>query len=84
MDDLGRTGVREDAIPVAVHLIETMHRIILFSQGGAAVCVVGYGNRGAMPEDGELVGEIVHVNRAVRAEIVVENEKNIAHEKRGL
>lgn len=85
MDDIGRVAVGENAIPVTIDPVETMHGIILVAEGAAAVCVVvRNGDSSGMTQGAELVREVVHVDSAVRAEIVVKNEENVTHARRGL
>jgi hypothetical protein len=53
--------------------------IILFAKARAAIVVFGNSHGGRVAEGGELIREIVNVNRAVGAEVVVKNEENVAH-----
>src|SRR6476469_8665462 len=83
VDDFGRIAVGENAIPIAVHPVESMDRIILFPEGGATIEIFRDGDGRGMTCRGKLVGEIVHVDSAVRAEVVVKSEENITHGSEG-
>ena len=60
------------------------HEVVLLTQGSAGVVAVRYRHRHAIAGASELVRKIVHVHGAVCAEVVVENEENVAHAKRRL
>jgi hypothetical protein len=80
---LRRAAIGKNARPVSVHLIKALDGIILRTQGHAAVFVFRNGDRHRVAKSAELVREIVHVDRAVRAEIVIESKENIAHCRAG-
>ena len=84
VNDVGRFTVRKKARPVAVDLVKARNCVELLAEPGAAVivCRNRYGSR--MTEGGELVRKIMDVDGAVRAEVVIENEKDIAHADRRL
>jgi hypothetical protein len=84
VDDSRRLAIRKNAGPLAIHLVEALDRIILFAEARAAIGVFRDGNRGRMAKLRELVREIMDVNRAVGAEIVIENEEDVAHADRRL
>jgi hypothetical protein len=84
MDHIGRTAVGKNALPISVYLRETVDRIALVSQSSAAVAAFWKGHGRGMAEGGELIGEVVDVDSAVRAEVVVENEKDVTHAERRL
>jgi hypothetical protein len=79
MNYFRRPAIWEKAGPVAIHLVEGLHAIILRPQTSAAVLALGDRHGRGVPEKAELVGEIVNVNGAVRAKIVVESKENVAH-----
>jgi hypothetical protein len=58
--------------------------IVLFAETSAAVSVFGDGDRGRMAKRRELVREVVNVDSTVGAEIVIENEEDVAHADRRL
>jgi hypothetical protein len=84
VDDIRRTGIGKYSRPIALHLIKAMDGIILFSEAGPPVGVFGDCNGGGMATRNELVGEIMDVDGAVRAEIVVKNEQDVTHAERRL
>jgi hypothetical protein len=84
VDNVRSTAVRENTLPIAIDSIESVHGIILFAQFEAAIRVFRNGDGGGMAESGELVREIVDVDGAVGAEVVVKNEEDVAHGRRGL
>ena len=61
-----------------------MDGIVLGAQAAAGLPVLGNGNGGGMAEGGELVREIMHVDSAVGAEVVVKGKENVAHAERRL
>jgi len=84
VNDVRPATVRKNARPFAIDPIESMHGIILFAQSGAALRIIGDCNGSRMPQRRELVREIVDMNGAIRAEVVVESEENVAHLARRL
>jgi hypothetical protein len=62
--------------------METVHRIVLLSQSSTAIAAFWKCHGRGMAEGGELIGEVMDVDRAVRAEVVVENEKDVTHAER--
>ena len=79
MDDVGSATIGEETRPVAVYLIEALDGIALIAQGRSPVGVLRNRDRGRMAEISELVREIVNVNGAVGAKIVIESEKDVTH-----
>src|SRR3954466_13201688 len=79
VDDVRSTAIWEKLRPIAIDSVESVHRIILFAETGAAIGVLGNGDGDGVPESGELVREIVDVNGAVGAEVVVKNEEDVGH-----
>ena len=77
-------AVRKDARPFTVDPIKSMDRVILFAEAGAALLIIRDGDGSGMTQGRELVGEVVDVNSAIRAEVVVENEEDVAHFARRL
>ena len=84
VNDIRPAAIRKNVRPFAIHAIESMDGIILFAQAGAAFRIIWNGNGGGVPKRRELIGEIVDVNSAVRAEVVIKSEENVAHAERRL
>jgi hypothetical protein len=84
MDHIGRTAVGKKALPIPIYLGETVDRIVLLSQSAPAVAAFWKGHGRGMAERVELIGEVMDVDSAVGAEVVVENEKDITHGERRL
>ena len=61
-----------------------MHGVILFAEAVATLHVFRDCYGGRVPQGRELVRKVVDVDGAVRAEVVVESEKNVAHLARRL
>ena len=83
-DYIRRPAIGKYTRPISVDLLEAMHGIILRARGPADVVTFGKRHRRGMAEGGELVRKIVHVDSAVCAEVVVENEEDVAHAERRL
>ena len=84
VNDIRPAPIRENLRPFAIHPIESMNGIILFTEAGATFGIIRNGNRGGVPKRRQLIGEIMDMNGAVRAEVVIKNEKNVAHAERRL
>jgi len=84
MNDPGRFAIRKKTAPVAIDLLESLNGVMLFAEPKAAVGIFRDGNGGGMAALSELVGEIVDMNSAIGAEVMVKNEKDVAHAERRL
>ena len=84
MENVGREAVRKQAGPGAIHFVKGEHAVILFAQAGPAVVPLGSCDCDAVAGIDQVTREIMHVHRAVRGEIVIENEEDVAHTGRGL
>ena len=82
--DIRGQAVGENARPVSIHLVIGEHGVALLTQRRAGIVAVRYRDRHAVARARQLVGEIVHVHSAVCAEVVVENEEDVAHAERRL
>src|SRR4051812_38292732 len=77
MDDFRRRAVGEKARPIAVNLVEAVNGIILLAQTRAALGIFGNSNRRGMAEGRELVREVVDMDSAVGAEVMIKDKKDI-------
>ena len=82
--DVRGKAVGENAGPVSVHFVIGKHGVFLLAQGRAGIVSVRDRDRHAVTGAGKLVRKIMDVDRAVGAEVVVENEEDIAHAERRL
>src|SRR5215831_809939 len=72
-------SIGEKRGPTSVHLIKGSDAILLLAECRARVLVFWDCDCDTMTTAGELIGKIVDVDCAIGAEVVVENEKNVAH-----
>ena len=79
VDDVGRAPIGKNGGPVSVELVEALHGIVLRAQSRTAVFVFGNSHGRRMAKGGELVREVMHVDGAVRAEVVIEDKENVTH-----
>src|SRR5437588_11873464 len=81
--DIGSKAIGKESRPVADDLIEPLDAIILLTQAGAPASTFRDRNRGGMPGSRQLVGKIMDMDSAVRAEIMIKNEKDVTHSFEG-
>src|SRR3954451_4887983 len=79
MHDIRGEGVRKKTRPIAIDLIATLDRIVLLAQASPSFVIFSNSDRKVMPQRRQLVGEIMHVDSALRAEEVIEDKKDVTH-----
>ena len=77
MDDIRRLGIWEKLRPIVGKFTEKPNAILLFPEAGPEILTAGYGDCDKVTESREIVRKIMDVDRAVRAEVVIEDKQNV-------